>query len=197
MTLKPLPIFPAYFFDLNGVLWGIPATCQGEHDKVKIDIVEMVDGTEKPVVVEAFCIADGMIAVQVENGTNEAGEKQYMYFGQAVGGNDIDEIACNSFEFSAPIRQTVALEGFAFYTTVYKGVEYTDIYNTGAALAKETTNPRGYGPVRVPMVDAYLLTENGLVFTTGNTGAGACGLAFWPKNRTSINPVAEAGRLWR
>lgn len=191
MILKPLPIYPAYYFDCNGVLWGIPRDLQGELQKVKIDVVELSDGEEKPVVVESFCIAEGMIALQVEIGANNVGVMQYAYFGQAVGSTEIGEIASNSFEMPPSVRQVVNLPEFNICTTVYKGEEYSDIYNCSAAMKQYTANPKGYGPVRVQMVDAFAVLDNGLLFTTGTQ------LAFWPSNRTAVNFVAELGRLWK
>jgi len=190
MKLLPIPIYPAYYREDGGNIYGIPADLQGMSQKEKIDVLQE-DGSPAPVT--DFYVYGRDIYLEVRYNTPPEGDmpvEHTEFFVQALGSADIVG-AENVLPCPEPASITAQLAGFTIETGTYDGQPVSEIWNKDPAFVA-TTTPKGCGPFRYPMVSAYAQQDAGLLFAVEDAG-----LYFIPQRRSAADQVAEAGRLWR
>jgi hypothetical protein len=187
LSLQPIPVYPAYFVNEAGTIFGLPSEIQGSEQKVKIDLIAKdQEGNEIAVTVRQFFSKDGKLYFRVEY------MEQEQFFAQQIGTDMIEEIAEEDFPTEPEsTRQIVNMPEFSIKQAEYNGEQVSEIWNLNPLYVSEKT-PNGAGPFRFGMVDAYRLMDNGLLFN-----AVGVGLRFIPFNRTAVNVVSESGRMWK
>jgi len=187
LSLQPIPVYPAYFVNEAGTIFGLPSEIQGSEQKEKIDLkAKDQEGNEIEVTARQFFSKDGKLYLYIYYMEYE------LFFSQQIGTNVIEEMSDGDFpDVPASTRQIVNMTEFSIKQAEYNGEQVSEIWNLNPLYVSEKT-PNGAGPFRFGMVDAYRLMDNGLLFNVVDEG-----LRFIPFNRTAVNTVSERGRMWK
>lgn len=192
IILKPMPEYPAYILDQCDTLWGIPATLQGETQKVKID-VQQDDGTIIPMSELDFFTLDGAIYLvhkyTTTSSDNTAAEAIDYYKQEAGVIAQVDTIP----DKPSSGRVTFSGSRWTIETSIINGVEVSYLYNLDPDMIAEQGNAGGKGARMGAwgMITGAVELDKGILIMTND------GALFYPVNRACGNPVSEKGRLWK
>lgn len=200
MELNALQIYPAYYQEDSGTIYGIPADLQGLKHKVKIEVTGTVekDGEAvevKPKVVTFYASGGGELIIVTER-TEPAqteGEEPTVIretFVQDI--MDTGEIIKDTYEEMdevVPQRDHVVEEFSGFVINHPAAGDNSELWNTYPDFVTDVT-PQGHGPIIRDMIHGAVRLDHGLLI------ASERGLEFVPEKRVSANVVAGPGRLW-
>ena len=188
IKLNPLPVYPAYIKDQCGALWGIPATLQGEYNKVLIN-VSTVDGAPiNQAELDIFTL-DGSLYL-TRKYIAPSGDEAIDYYKQS--GDTIAQIESIP---TKPDEDRVTLDGvkWRIETSVINGTKFSYLYNLDAEMIASQGDSGGKGARMGAWgaITASVELDNGILIMTMNESL------FYPINRACGNHVSEYGRMWK
>ena len=186
IEMQPLPIYPAYYTDENGGIWGIPEDLQGMKHRVKIE----PEATPPAATVKDFFTSGAYIYLTIERtdpATEEDGEPVVttVNFRQSVGGAAIEVVETIPVKPTAA-RITATIHDFEILDT---GTA-SELWNQQPEFVTDIT-PNGHGPIVRDEITAAIRLDHGLLF------ASDVGLEFLPTKKMSTNTISGVGRLWK
>jgi len=192
IKLNPLPVYPAYIKDQCGALWGIPATLQGEYDKVLIQVATS-DGIAIPQSeLDVFSIDGVLYLIRRYWSTDSKGKpaEAIDYYRQKA--NEIERVDSVP---KKPVEGRITFSGISWLieTSIINGVEFSYLYNLDPAMISAQGNYGGKGAYMGAwgMISAAVELDKGILVMTRD------GSRFFPQNRACGNPVSEYGRMWK
>jgi len=192
IILSPLPVYPAYIKDQCGALWGIPATLQGEYDKVLIQVATS-DGIAIPQSeLDVFSIDGVLYLIRRYWSTDSKGKptEAIDYYRQKA--NEIERVDSVP---EKPVEGRITFSGISWLieTSIINGVEFSYLYNLDPSIISAQGNYGGKGAYMGAwgMISSAVELDKGILVMTRD------GSRFFPQNRACGNPVSEYGRMWK
>jgi len=178
MELQTIAEYPAYYVSQRGGhLYGVPSSTRGLHHVEPISITDAEDKPRKPY--ECY-IADGYIYLTYRTAqTDEDGEPvtdsddnpvyEYEHYRQALGSDTVESV-----DTAPGVPERAAVSG----TWGDYEISGSEVYRNGVLLRRHE------------LIHAAVLLDTGLLYATESE------LLFLPDNRTSVNRIDGAVRLY-